>query len=109
MAEDKMQDNLQSLRNDFAKLREDVTNIADSLKTFGRKSTEEIAEQTQKSAQLKETIEKLKARLDNTAQHGKDYVNKFEEQVSDRPVVSLIAAFGIGFFLAKLFDWGNRR
>lgn len=70
------------LKNDLGTLKEDVANIA---KLLARKGT----------AQLNEAVDGGKARV----QAGVDVL---EEQVTARPLTSLLLAFGIGILLGKI-------
>jgi ElaB/YqjD/DUF883 family membrane-anchored ribosome-binding protein len=70
------------LKNDLGTLKEDVANIA---KLLARKGT----------AQLNEAVDGGKARV----QAGVDVL---EEQVTARPLTSLLVAFGIGIMLGKI-------
>jgi ElaB/YqjD/DUF883 family membrane-anchored ribosome-binding protein len=70
------------LKNDLGTLKEDVANIA---KLLARKGT----------AQLNDAVDGGKARV----QAGVDVL---EEQVTARPLTSLLVAFGIGILLGKV-------
>ncbi len=70
------------LKNDLGTLKEDVANIA---KLLARKGT----------AQLNDAVDGGKARV----QAGVDVL---EEQVTARPLTSLLVAFGIGILLGKI-------
>lgn len=70
------------LKNDLGTLKEDVSNIAKLLAKKG-------------SAQLNDAVDQGKARV----QAGVDVL---EDQVTARPLTSLLLAFGIGIMLGKI-------
>ena len=81
MDQDKRLDkDLETLKGDISKLREDLTGIAQKLLEKGKSETEAARDKS------KETVESL------------------ERQIKEKPMLSLIIAFILGLFLGKLFD-----
>jgi len=81
MDQDKRLDkDLETLKGDISKLREDLTGIAQILLEKGKSETEAARDKS------KETVESL------------------ERQIKEKPMLSLIIAFILGLFLGKLFD-----
>ena len=82
MADRSLEKEFDVLKNDLGTLKDDVSNIAKLLAKKG-------------SAQLNEAVDNGKARV----QAG---VNVLEDQVTARPLTSLLLAFGIGIMLGKI-------
>jgi ElaB/YqjD/DUF883 family membrane-anchored ribosome-binding protein len=82
MADRSLDKEFDVLKNDLGTLKEDVATIA---KLLARKG----------SAQFNEAVDNGKARV----QAG---VGVLEEQITERPLTSLLVAFGIGILLGKL-------
>jgi ElaB/YqjD/DUF883 family membrane-anchored ribosome-binding protein len=82
MADRSLEKEFDVLKNDLGTLKEDVSTIA---KLLAKKGT----------AQLNDAVDSGKARV----QAGVDVL---EEQVTARPLTSLLVAFGIGILLGKV-------
>ena len=96
-------DDLAALREDFDKLREDVSKLTETLKHIGSQRAQSAKEQLDE--RLDEAREKLHERVDTAKQRGQSYYEDLEGQVGEHPLGSLLAAFGIGFAIAKLLDY----
>ncbi|WP_303980813.1 hypothetical protein [Dongia mobilis] len=82
MADRSLEKEFDVLKNDLGSLKDDVATIAKLLAKKG-------------SAQLSEAVDNGKARV----QAG---VGVLEDQVTARPLTSLLLAFGIGIMLGKI-------
>lgn len=82
MADRSLEKEFDVLKNDLGSLKDDVSNIAKSLARKG-------------SAQLNDAVDGGKARLEAG-------VGVLEEQITARPLTSLLLAFGLGILLGKL-------
>ncbi|APZ42482.1 DUF883 family protein [Acidihalobacter ferrooxydans] len=104
---DTPKDDLEALRADFDKLREDMGKLTDSLKDMGAEQAHEARGNL--NDRLDAAREKLRAGVGSAGQRGHDYYEQVESSVGERPLISLAAAFGAGFVIAKLLDLGGRR
>lgn len=107
MAEDAIRKEMDALKADIAKLREDIVGLTDAVKGT---ASENMADA---KAQAEERIHKawveIEHRLEGLLNEGKATFNKAEQQVGEHPMGSVLTAFGIGFIIAKLLDAGGRR
>ncbi len=95
--EDGLKRDVDAIKADMDALRKDLVAVLDTLK--GTASTRAEAE-----------IEALRKRLDRIATgaqaSGRESLRKVEEQIEERPLVSLAIAFAVGLLLGRIF---NRR
>ena len=82
--EEGMNQEVDALRADFNKLREDLAALTKTLK-----------EQTRQKAA--DGLSDLKTKTD-------EYRTGFEDQIREKPLETVLAAFGIGLVLGKLFS-----
>ena len=102
MAETNLSREMESLREDLAKLREDFAGVAEALKDAGHKKAEGAREGL--ADLLSSVREEIKGALDQARDKGKKSVENVGHQIEERPLTSLLTAFGVGFVLAKLLD-----
>jgi len=105
MVDKNVQDELQTLKDDVAKLRTDVSELVGLLKDLGADKVDEARgtveeELRARREQLRESVGRAKAR-------GKKAADDIEEQITEHPLSSLLAAFGLGFIIAKLSGGGS--
>jgi ElaB/YqjD/DUF883 family membrane-anchored ribosome-binding protein len=93
--EDDLKRDVDALRADFEALRKDLSSVLETIK--GAATSRADAE-----------IEALRKRLDrlgaNLQSSGREGVRAVEEQIEERPLVSLAMAFALGLVLGRLFD-----
>jgi ElaB/YqjD/DUF883 family membrane-anchored ribosome-binding protein len=82
---------LDKLKTDIEALRKDVASMAQSVKELG----------VQKGQEALTRAEELGERARSRARYAEE---RFSDEIGERPFVSLLAAFGLGFIVAKLFD-----
>jgi ElaB/YqjD/DUF883 family membrane-anchored ribosome-binding protein len=96
MDQDKRLDkDLETLKGDISKLREDLTGIAQILLEKGKSETEAAKGRLSEGLQ-----DEFQAARDKS----KETVESLERQIKEKPMLSLIIAFILGLFLGKLFD-----
>jgi ElaB/YqjD/DUF883 family membrane-anchored ribosome-binding protein len=107
MAENMLQQELDTLKEDVAKLRTDVQSLTKALKDLGLEKVQGVR------STLAEEILAARGELQRRVGHARDYgrraVDSLEEEIGEHPLPSLLGAFGIGFVLARLLDIGGRR
>ncbi|MDW7711579.1 MAG: hypothetical protein SCH98_14010 [Deferrisomatales bacterium] len=93
---------MEALRADLGKLRADFAGVAEALKDAGHKRADGVREGL---ADLLHSVrEELQSALDHGKDTGKKSVEAVGHQIGQRPLASLLTAFGVGFVLAKLLD-----
>jgi ElaB/YqjD/DUF883 family membrane-anchored ribosome-binding protein len=93
--EDDLKRDLDVLRADFDALRQDLASVLDTVKgTAASHADAEIDA-------LRKRLDRLGANLQSTGREG---VRAVEEQIEERPLVSLAVAFALGLVLGRLFD-----
>lgn len=82
---------MEDLKAQVEALRADLAGISESLKNLGGDAASEGRERIRRAAEQA----RGKAR---------DTIGALESEIEDRPLTSLLTAFGIGFVLGKLLD-----
>lgn len=99
MAERSLHEEMDSLKEDVAKLRSDVGDLLGLIKDLS-------AEKGNGRAGLREEFDEQRERLwdavGRVREQGQRRVNDLEDQISEHPLGSLFAAFGLGYIIAKL-------
>lgn len=93
MAIDMVRD-VDRLRGEMNEIRKDLATLTYAVRDFG----------TEKS---QEALDKLERYGKRARKQMRRTERRIEHQVEERPIVSLVAAFGIGFLFAKLLDAGR--
>ncbi len=88
------------LKDDIDKLRQDLSSLSRHFREFG---IETVAE-TQRAGSDK--IDELRAELvragEMLKQHGDASVAEVERTIQDRPILSMLAAFGVGMLVTRI-------
>ena len=100
-----VQDEMQVLKDDVAKLRSDVADLVGMLKDLGLSKVNETRENL--GEELREQREKLRAEFNRAKERGKSAVDEVGQQVGMHPLGSLLTAFGIGYIIARLSGGRN--
>ena len=83
------------LKDDLVKLRGDIANLSAALKET---TSETVHEQ----------VEAIRARLDGIAGdarvQGRQALDGLADQIEERPLASIMVAFGVGILLGRLLD-----
>ena len=58
---------------------------------------------------LPQVWDEMRRKVNDARDYGEKRVGELEGQVGEHPLGSVLAAFGIGFVIAKLMDLGGRR
>ena len=104
---------LDALKADIAKLREDIAGLAAGMK----KSAGLHAKEAHEAAQVEEPApgeegtgvwSDLLHKFDSTRVQGEKVFKGLATEVEQRPLVSVLAAFGLGYIIAKLWYQENK-
>lgn len=97
---------LEYLRNEFQRFRSDISGVKDKLGSNANDALDQITGYLNGGA-ISSRISSLEAELEALAGKAKGYskegVQKLEQNVSERPIVSVAIAFGVGILAAQLF------
>ncbi|MCK9419984.1 MAG: hypothetical protein M0R70_11460 [Nitrospirae bacterium] len=99
---------LEALKADIASLREDIAGIAAGVKKYAGKHAGQphAADQQEGSAPGEEgpgVWENLFHKFDSSRIQSEKVVRDLAAEVEQHPLVSIMAAFGLGYIIAKLW------
>ena len=108
MAEDySLQEEIDALKSDLSHLRSDISDLAGAVRDMGYSKAGEWRSSLEE--EVGERREDVRRVLGAARDRGRKYESDFERQVGEHPWGSLLAALGVGFIVAKIMDWGERR
>ncbi|GIL39763.1 DUF883 family protein [Roseiterribacter gracilis] len=84
-----------TVRDDLTKLSDDIANLAASLKEG---ATDAAREQL---AAARDRFERL---TDEARTRGEEHLENLAATIEERPLTSVLIAFGVGIVLGRLFD-----
>lgn len=87
------------IARDLAALRQDFADLMSQMKSGALKGANDTAENV--LSQLGDRVSHL---YDNVTAQGERSVKAVSRQVEERPVVSLLIAFGVGFIASRLLS-----
>ncbi len=95
MATRNVEGEFDTLKDDLGKLRADVSNLSSALK--------DVTSDT-----VREQVEIIRARIDSIAAdaklQGRASLDDLTGRIEERPLASVLIAFGVGVLIGKLFD-----
>lgn len=95
-------DDLDKLKDDIDNLRADLSSLTKTIKGMGNSAVEDVqALGAEKLDELRAEIERATGQV---RRKGEASVAEIEQAVQDRPLMSLLAAFGAGMLVARLLD-----
>jgi len=107
MADSNLQNELNTLKEDIAKLRVDVADLGTALKDVAADKARNAKSRLAEGAE--ELSANMRERLDEARQKGREVMDGLEEQISGHPMGSIITAFGVGFIIASLMNTGGSK
>ena len=107
MAEDPVRKELEALKADIAKLREDLGALTEAVKEAAGERVQGAKARAADSA--RGAWEEVERRLNDVLGQGREAVDQVEQRIAEHPGGSLLTAFGLGFIIGKLMDLGGRR
>lgn len=90
----------QNLKVDMNKLRSDLAEVAQALMESGRAEAGEARTRLQEMAQQR--LENVRQALDSARERGRDATDMLKQQVEEKPLMSLLVAFGAGMLLGAI-------
>lgn len=82
---------MDKLKADIENLRADLSALASNIKTLG-------------SEEGKDTLEKAREIGDRARDNAAAAHARFEQEIEQRPIASVLTSFGIGFVIGMLLD-----
>ncbi len=96
-----------ALKSDIAQLRKDIAGLTTAVTDAAADKVDETKSQARDK--FNGVWENLESKLDAALGQGRDGVRNVEQKIGEHPTGSVLAAFGVGFLIAKLLDMGERR
>lgn len=95
-----IQEEVQALKSDIAKIRTDIQDLISQLKEIGKQKIDEVRDSFE--SELSEQKERVRATTGRVKARGREAADEIEFQIGEHPLGSLVTAFGIGYLLALL-------
>lgn len=102
MADTTLDKELEALRADMAKLRGDVAGLADAVKDAGQRRVDGARESL--AEMVTALRDEVRGAFDVARDRSKKSVETVEHTIEEKPLLSLLTAFGVGVLLGKLLD-----
>jgi ElaB/YqjD/DUF883 family membrane-anchored ribosome-binding protein len=102
MAERDLQKDLDLVKEDLARLRSDIADLTQKLLDMGKSEVGSARNRIETEA--RNLVRELRQTLDETGEQGRKTVESVERLLTERPLVSLLAAFGLGLLFGKLLE-----
>lgn len=99
---DDASDDLSKVKDDIEKLREDLSTLTTHLKAMGGSALEDV--QSLGAEKLDELRAELERASGKVKAKGEMSIAELERNVQERPLLSLLAAFGAGMLITRLMD-----
>jgi ElaB/YqjD/DUF883 family membrane-anchored ribosome-binding protein len=101
---------LDALKADIARLRDEITSLAASAKANAGAKTAATGEEGQDHGEYGfSTFADLLDKLATSRVQGEKVVKGLADEVEQHPLVSVLAAFGFGYLVAKLWHQGDKQ
>lgn len=100
---------LDAVKADLAQLRGDVSDLLQAVREQNEQQVRDRATHARDEVQsaFQEGMDTLNRGYQRVRDQGERRVEDAEQMVGDHPFTSVVAAFGIGFVIAKLLDGGR--
>jgi ElaB/YqjD/DUF883 family membrane-anchored ribosome-binding protein len=102
MAERDLQKDLDTVKEDLAKLRSDIAELTQSLVDSGKDEISTARNRVRAGA--RSLGRELRETFNDTGERGLKTVESVEQLLTDRPLVSILAAFGLGLLVGTLLQ-----
>lgn len=106
MTQKKEHEELEALKSEIDRLRKQVAELSTARE--GKTHAQE-GEGSGLHEAVRGPLEELLHKFDSSREQGEKVVKDLAEEVERHPLVSVMAAFGLGYVVAKLFYHGGRR
>lgn len=106
-SDSQVREEIDSLKDDIARLRQDISQLAGAVRSAGSERTQEA--RSSLDDEIRQAREHLQDKLDQAREYGQGRAREVGERTGEHPFTTIGAAFGIGFLIGKLLDVGGRR
>lgn len=103
---DEIRKELDALKNDIAQLRKDIAGLTSAVKDVASEKVDATTSQAREK--VGSAWEDIERKLNEVLGQGRETVRTVEQKIGEHPGGSILAAFGIGFLVAKLLDIRGR-
>ncbi len=86
---------IDTVKNDLSKLRSDIASLKDSFQSF---ATDRVRS---KFNSAQETVDEW---TDKARTRSRESLEDLSEEIEERPLTSILLAFGVGVLLGRLFN-----
>ena len=97
---------IDALKDDIARLREDIAKLASSV--LGAASDTLDDARARVNGKSQEARDKVMGKMNEGIDHGKQFLDDLDTQVTRHPVGSVLIAFGVGLLIAKILGSGDK-
>ena len=102
MAERDLQKDLDAVKEDLAKIRSDIAELTQNLIDTGRNEVSSARNRVR--AEARNLGRGLRESFNDTGERGLKTVESVEQLLTDKPLISLLAAFGLGLLVGTLLQ-----
>lgn len=106
MESKKGSEEVEVLKDDIAKLREDIASLASAVLGAAGDKVDDVKSRANGKSQ--EAREAFTGKMNEGIDRGKEFLGDIDTQVSRHPLGSVLVAFGVGVLVAKILGSGNR-
>lgn len=96
-----LQNEIATLKQDLGRLRTDFADIANSMLEAGRAEAGDARERVE--SELKDRLDQMRSAADRAADRGRQAKHSVEHTIEERPLMSVVVAFGVGLLAGKIF------
>lgn len=107
MADERLQQEIDAIRADVAKLGQNIAELAQVIQALGEEAVDDVKDSVDEG--IDSVSEELQRRVEAARAQGRKVSGDFEETVRKYPLGSLLGAFGVGIIIARLLNPGGRR
>lgn len=97
MAQNDLQDELAQLRKDLDGVRSDLAKLAKTSGSAAESGVQAARERLE--AETEQLLERIRTAADSAGEKGRSMLHGVEQEVGEKPLSSVLTAFGVGAFL----------
>ena len=99
------------LKDDIARLREDIASLASAVLGAASDTLDDTLgdAKAKVNGKTQQARDEFKSKMNDGVERGKQFIDDIDTQVTRHPVGSVLVAFGVGLLIAKLLGSGNSR
>jgi len=107
MTDDRLQQEIDAIRADVAKLAEDMSEMTRVIRALGEERVRDVRDSVEEG--IDTAGEDLRRRVEAAREQSRRATEEIEKTIGQHPMGSLLGAFGIGVIVAQLLSLGGRR